>query len=84
MMSAGFILEEGFPRKDLKRITRSMAEAARTAGVSIVTGNTKADNHRRFPCGRSASGGTGSENLLRISFKYSCGNDPGALRSSQS
>jgi len=41
MMSAGFIIEEGFPMEDLKRITQSMAEAARTAGVSIVTGDTK-------------------------------------------
>ncbi|SEM45257.1 Hydrogenase maturation protein, carbamoyl dehydratase HypE [Syntrophus gentianae] len=41
MLSAGFILEEGFPMEDLKRITRSMAEAAKTAGVSIVTGDTK-------------------------------------------
>ncbi len=41
VMSAGFILEEGFPMEDLRRITRSMAEAARKAGVAIVTGDTK-------------------------------------------
>jgi len=41
VMSAGFILEEGFPMEDLQRITRSMAEAARKAGVPIVTGDTK-------------------------------------------
>ncbi len=41
MLSAGFILEEGFPMEDLKRIARSMADAAKTAGVSIVTGDTK-------------------------------------------
>lgn len=41
MMSAGFILEEGFPMEDLRRISRSMAEAAQKAGVSIVTGDTK-------------------------------------------
>ena len=41
MMSAGFILEEGFPIEDLRRISRSMAEAAQQAGVSIVTGDTK-------------------------------------------
>ena len=40
-LSAGFILEEGFPLADLARIVRSMAEAAREAGVSIVTGDTK-------------------------------------------
>ncbi|MGJ6960307.1 hydrogenase expression/formation protein HypE [Streptosporangium sp. G11] len=40
-LSAGFILEEGFPVADLRRITASMAEAARVAGVWIVTGDTK-------------------------------------------
>lgn len=40
-LSASFILEEGFPLRDLKRIVTSMAIAAREAGVSIVTGDTK-------------------------------------------
>ncbi len=40
-LSAGFIIEEGFPIADLERIVRSMAEAARNCGVSIVTGDTK-------------------------------------------
>jgi hydrogenase expression/formation protein HypE len=40
-LSAGFILEEGFPLADLKRIVDSMAAAARAAGVPIVTGDTK-------------------------------------------
>ena len=40
-LSAGFILEEGFPLADLKRIVDSMAAAARAAGVAIVTGDTK-------------------------------------------
>jgi hydrogenase expression/formation protein HypE len=40
-LSAGFILEEGFPLADLKRIVDSMAAAAREAGVPIVTGDTK-------------------------------------------
>jgi len=40
-LSAGFILEEGFPLGDLAQIVRSMAAAAREAGVSIVTGDTK-------------------------------------------
>jgi hydrogenase expression/formation protein HypE len=40
-LSAGFILEEGFPLGDLKRIVDSMAAAAREAGVAIVTGDTK-------------------------------------------
>lgn len=40
-LSAGFILEEGFPVEDLRRIVASMAAAAKAAGVSIVTGDTK-------------------------------------------
>lgn len=40
-LTAGFIIEEGFPLADLKRIVESMAVAAREAGVSIVTGDTK-------------------------------------------
>ena len=40
-LSAGFILEEGFSITDLKRIVTSMALAAKEAGVSIVTGDTK-------------------------------------------
>lgn len=40
-LSAGFILEEGLPMEDLWRIVQSMAEAARSVGVSIVTGDTK-------------------------------------------
>ncbi|HSC65973.1 MAG TPA: hydrogenase expression/formation protein HypE [Caldimonas sp.] len=40
-LAAGFILEEGFPLADLQRIVESMARAARSAGVPIVTGDTK-------------------------------------------
>jgi hydrogenase expression/formation protein HypE len=40
-LAAGFILEEGFALRDLKRIVDSMAAAARAAGVAIVTGDTK-------------------------------------------
>jgi hydrogenase expression/formation protein HypE len=40
-LSAGFILEEGFPVADLERIVGSMAAAAERAGVQIVTGDTK-------------------------------------------
>lgn len=43
-LSCGFILEEGFPMEDLRRICASMAEAAREAGVGIVTGDTKVVN----------------------------------------
>ncbi len=40
-LSVSFILEEGIALADLHRIVCSMAEAARTAGVRIVTGDTK-------------------------------------------
>lgn len=40
-LSVGFILEEGFPIADLRRIVASMATAAKEAGVAIVTGDTK-------------------------------------------
>jgi len=40
-LTAGFILEEGFPVADLIRIVDSMRAAADVAGVSIVTGDTK-------------------------------------------
>ncbi len=43
-LSCGFILEEGFPIDDLKRICASMAEVAREAGVRLVTGDTKVVN----------------------------------------
>ena len=40
-LSAGFILEEGFPLADLERIVSSMGRAASAAGVPVVTGDTK-------------------------------------------
>jgi hydrogenase expression/formation protein HypE len=40
-LSVGFILEEGFPIADLRKIVASMAAAAAEAGVRIVTGDTK-------------------------------------------
>ncbi|HKS50018.1 MAG TPA: hydrogenase expression/formation protein HypE [Amycolatopsis sp.] len=40
-LTAGFILEEGFPVADLTRVVESMTAAARAAGVEVVTGDTK-------------------------------------------
>jgi hydrogenase expression/formation protein HypE len=40
-LSCSFIIEEGLPLGELERIIASMAEAARKAGVQIVTGDTK-------------------------------------------
>ncbi len=41
VLSVGFVLEEGLPLADFHRILCSMERAARTAGVRIVTGDTK-------------------------------------------
>jgi hydrogenase expression/formation protein HypE len=40
-LSAGFILEEGLRMETLWRVVQSMARAASSAGVCIVTGDTK-------------------------------------------
>jgi hydrogenase expression/formation protein HypE len=40
-LSCGFILEEGLPMATLARVVESMRAAAKAAGVSIVTGDTK-------------------------------------------
>jgi hydrogenase expression/formation protein HypE len=40
-LSAAFILEEGLPIADLKRIVASMRSACAEAGVTLVTGDTK-------------------------------------------
>lgn len=40
-LSAGFVIEEGFPIAELREIVADMGEAAARAGVQIVTGDTK-------------------------------------------
>lgn len=40
-LSAAFILEEGLPLEDLRRIAMSMRTACDAAGVTLVTGDTK-------------------------------------------
>jgi hydrogenase expression/formation protein HypE len=40
-LSAGFIIEEGFPVAGLTRVVESMRDAAAAAGVCVVTGDTK-------------------------------------------
>src|SRR5271167_4166933 len=40
-LSTAFILEEGLPFEVLRRVVRSMKEAAEAAGVRVVTGDTK-------------------------------------------
>lgn len=43
-LSVGMILEEGFAISDLRRVVASMQSAAESAGVPIVTGDTKVVN----------------------------------------
>ena len=43
-LSCGFVLEEGYPIEDLKKICQTMAETAKEAGVHLVTGDTKVVN----------------------------------------
>ncbi|HBI27811.1 MAG TPA: hydrogenase expression/formation protein HypE, partial [Peptococcaceae bacterium] len=40
-LSAGFIIEEGLPIADLRRIVKSIRDTAQAAGVQVVTGDTK-------------------------------------------
>jgi len=40
-LSAGLIIEEGFPVSDLMKVLKGMSLAAKKAGVKIVTGDTK-------------------------------------------
>jgi len=40
-LTAGFVIEEGFPLADLRRIVSSMAAAARDAHVPVIAGDTK-------------------------------------------
>lgn len=43
-LSCAFVLEEGYPLDNLRRICASMAATAKEAGVEIVTGDTKVVN----------------------------------------
>jgi hydrogenase expression/formation protein HypE len=40
-LSVGFIIEEGLPMSDLETIIHDMGRAADTAGVAVITGDTK-------------------------------------------
>jgi hydrogenase expression/formation protein HypE len=40
-LSVGLIIEEGFSVKDLKKILHVMGKAAKNAGITVVTGDTK-------------------------------------------
>ncbi len=43
-LSAGFVIEEGFPKEDLLKIVNSMSKIAKEVGVDIVAGDTKIVN----------------------------------------
>ena len=40
-LSCAFVIEEGYPMEDLRKIAEAMAETAAAAGVTIVSGDTK-------------------------------------------
>jgi hydrogenase expression/formation protein HypE len=46
-LSAAFVLEEGLPVADLRRVVASMGAAARSAGVVVAAGDTKVVEHGR-------------------------------------
>jgi hydrogenase expression/formation protein HypE len=46
-LSAAFVIEEGLEVAELRRYAQSMARAAETAGVAVVTGDTKVVEHGR-------------------------------------
>lgn len=43
-LSASFVLEEGFPLEDLRKILASMEAAAEEANITVITGDTKVVN----------------------------------------
>ncbi len=58
-LASGFILEEGFPMKDLEKILKSMRDACNEAGVHVITGDTKVmekDSLDRFVINTSGIG----------------------------
>lgn len=44
-LSLGLILEEGLPIEEFEKLARSLADAAKAAGVTVVTGDTKVVPH---------------------------------------
>jgi hydrogenase expression/formation protein HypE len=43
-LSLAFIIEEGLPLDDLERVVKSIGKTAKTAGLNIITGDTKVVN----------------------------------------
>ena len=61
-ISCAFVLEEGYPLSELRKICTSIAATAREAGVEIVTGDTKVVNRG---CGDGIYINTAGVGLLR-------------------
>ena len=70
-LSCAFVLEEGYPLEDLRKICASMAETAREAGVEIVTGDTKVVNRG---CGDGIYINTAGVGILRDGINLSGSN----------
>ena len=52
-LSASFILEEGLPLKNLLTIAKTMGTCAHSAGVKIITGDTKVVERGKAEIGRA-------------------------------
>ena len=75
-LSAGLILEEGFPVADLRRIVASMAAAAERAGVQVVTGDTKVvERGKADSCFINTAGIGVLERDVRLSVSAACPGD---------
>jgi hydrogenase expression/formation protein HypE len=71
-MSAGFIIEEGFPIAQLREISRSMKMAAMKAGVQIIAGDTKVV--KRGQCDKIFINTTGLGRIEKRHREISAGN----------
>lgn len=75
-LSAAFILEEGLPVEDLRRVVESMRAAAQEAGVQFVTGDTKVVNRGKGDQIFITTSGIGViENGVAISADRACPGD---------
>lgn len=47
-IASALVISEGFPKKDLKRIIKSMNKTCKEVGISIITGDTKVIEKNKF------------------------------------
>ena len=67
-LTAGFVIEEGFPVSQLRRIAASLADSARLAGVVVAAGDTKVvERGKADGCFVATSGVGVVEHRLEIS-----------------